>query len=300
MFTHLLERTDIAAYGEYGYVGVTIFFVLSGYVIAMVIGDNRISLSYLGRFAARRSLRLDPPYWVSIAVAITLMVIAQHLGIEKTLPDTKDVLLHMFYLQDLIGIKPIAAIYWTLCLEIQFYLALILILWTGKPIRIVLVLVVWSVLEQARILEIAPKGLFIPYWFVFSTGVMTYWVNTERLQPAVLYAALIVIAAFSFGIHGPWFAVTAITAVAIHAASVLNRMENWLSTPIWQFFGRISYSLYLFHGLIGWTAQSFTLRYIDQWTALIVGITVSILSAWIAYWLLERPAITLSHLIKVK
>src|SRR5262245_16766245 len=51
---------------EHGFVGVAIFFVLSGFVIAHSVERNEVTWRYLGRFMLRRSIRLDPPYWISM------------------------------------------------------------------------------------------------------------------------------------------------------------------------------------------------------------------------------------------
>jgi peptidoglycan/LPS O-acetylase OafA/YrhL len=80
---HLVYRVNAHLLELDGYIGVAMFFVLSGYVITMTVGDNQSSWRFLGRFAARRSLRLDPPYWASIATAIALMVLAARFGIER-------------------------------------------------------------------------------------------------------------------------------------------------------------------------------------------------------------------------
>src|SRR5471030_2381991 len=53
---------------RHGFLGVEVFFVLSGVVIALSILGDRITWAYLGRFALRRSLRLDPPYWAALVL----------------------------------------------------------------------------------------------------------------------------------------------------------------------------------------------------------------------------------------
>lgn len=297
---HLLGRTDLHWLGNRGYLGVAIFFVLSGFVIAMVVGNSKISAGYLGRFALRRSLRLDPPYWASIAVAIGLMLLAERMGVDKDLPSAPDILLNMFYLQDLAGAQSIADVYWTLCLEVQFYLTLILILWARVPRILLSALLGWSLLEHASVVNVAPRGLFVPYWFGFSAGVLAYWTSVGRTKPLVLGVALLAIGAFSIGAHGDWNVVTVLTAGSLYAAHRWKRMQSWLSQAPFQFFGRISYSLYLFHGLIGWSTQSFAMGRTNQWVALAIGFTASVLSAWGAYLLLERPAIWLSHRVSTK
>ncbi len=72
---------------------------------------------------------------------------------------------------------------------------------------------------------------------------------------------------------------------------------HWLSAQPWQFLGRISYSLYLFHPVVGWSAMSLALRYLPDELALLAGIAVSIVSAYIAYLTVERPSINLSRKI---
>src|SRR5690349_21798798 len=49
-----------------GHLGGAIFFALSGFVIARSVRHATVTPSYLVRFALRRSIRLDPPYWASI------------------------------------------------------------------------------------------------------------------------------------------------------------------------------------------------------------------------------------------
>src|SRR3970282_136585 len=54
---------------SYGYLGVPVFFVISGFVISLSVKDSPITANYAGNFILRRSIRLDPTYWASIAVA---------------------------------------------------------------------------------------------------------------------------------------------------------------------------------------------------------------------------------------
>src|SRR5436305_2409824 len=60
---------SIARNGQYG---VQMFFVISGFVIAYSIRGARVTPTYLGGFALRRSIRLDPPYWTAISCVLAL------------------------------------------------------------------------------------------------------------------------------------------------------------------------------------------------------------------------------------
>ena len=53
-------------------VGVTVFFVLSGFVIAYAVRERRFDVAYGSRFLMRRLLRLGPPYWVSLLLAVAV------------------------------------------------------------------------------------------------------------------------------------------------------------------------------------------------------------------------------------
>jgi peptidoglycan/LPS O-acetylase OafA/YrhL len=52
------------------YLAVTVFFVLSGFVIAHSVARRRVDAPYVGWFMLRRAVRLDPPYWASILAII--------------------------------------------------------------------------------------------------------------------------------------------------------------------------------------------------------------------------------------
>ncbi|TXG78438.1 MAG: acyltransferase [Thermomicrobiales bacterium] len=303
---HLAGRTSADWLVSKGYLGVSVFFVLSGFVITMAIGERKVTAGFLGRFAARRSLRLDPPYWTSIAIAIALMLVAARMGIPKELPGGTAILAHLFYLQDILGLPAISDVYWSLCLEIQFYLFLMVLLWicgqrvgSGGFKALLGALLVLSLVQQANLLELTPRGVFLPYWYGFAAGSVTYWTSVGRLSARYFAGTLLVLLAFAPFAHGEAVLVTALTVMSLHVASRLWRMQDWLSGPVTQFLGRTSYSLYLFHALIGWSAQSFALRFVNQWAALAIGMTSSILFAAAAYVMIERPAIRLSHVVRM-
>jgi peptidoglycan/LPS O-acetylase OafA/YrhL len=58
---HLLRQGDS---------GMAVFFVPSGFVISHSATRGRVTLPFVGRFMLRRSLRIEPPYWLAIALAI--------------------------------------------------------------------------------------------------------------------------------------------------------------------------------------------------------------------------------------
>ena len=119
----------VAAVFNAGHLGVAIFFVLSGLVIAgsgRHCGDSRRDAD---RFLLRRLVRLCPPYYFSLIVVVAFMWLkARQTGAATALPGAGDFVLHLLYLQDLAGVTPLNTIYWTLCIELQFYLVFVLLM----------------------------------------------------------------------------------------------------------------------------------------------------------------------------
>ncbi|MGH9344926.1 MAG: acyltransferase family protein [Terriglobia bacterium] len=306
---HLGNRTGLRPITEWGYLGVGIFFVISGFVITSTQLNKTITPGSIARFFARRFVRLDIPYWVNIAVTVVLGGVLYRFGGQFHHYTNDQIIASLLYLQGILGLPEINQVYWTLCFEIQFYLALVLVLWLAQRFRsgpasrifqwAIVGSILVSVLFGANVLP-APRGLMFPYWWAFALGAMTCWWRAGYVPGRMLAAAFLVLTASPFFNQVTWRITAVVTAALLVLATRRNSMGKWLGGRIAQFFGRISYSLYLFHALIGWEAQTFADRYVGQYEALAFGIAVSVVSAWVAYALVERPAVNLSHRIKIE
>ena len=71
-------------------------------------------------------MRLDPPYWFAIALAVIVAAVTD-LGPARP-PSFGDLVAHVFYAQQFFGVPHIIGVFWTLCLEIQFYLAYVVLM----------------------------------------------------------------------------------------------------------------------------------------------------------------------------
>jgi hypothetical protein len=122
-----------SALGAIGFQGITLFFVLSGFVIPWSIRnappvDGLLgSLRDLPSFLLRRLLRLQPPYAVALVLALGLNVLSTLApgyqgSFSVTLPQALYALLSdNLYLTGLLGSSWILVVAWTLALEVQFY-----------------------------------------------------------------------------------------------------------------------------------------------------------------------------------
>lgn len=254
----------IDAYGDYGRYGVQVFFVISGFVIAHSLRDTPATVRSIGNFILRRQVRLDPPYW-------TLLLLTLAWGLVTTPAfcypppwqvGKGEILANFFYLHRVLGCADLLIVAWTLCLEIQFYLFFVAILALGKALRggrrstdleaaILLLTGCLSMLAARGVDQYAENVLpWFPYhWLYFAGGAICYLSFRDRRYDGsfALFLASLVLA-FSWG--DLWKAnvvAGALTMIVFWVAGKTGRLTTWLRQSIFQYFGRISYSLYLIH-----------------------------------------------------
>ena len=316
-----------------GYLGVQVFFVLSGFVIAFSQRGTFVTFRYLGNFALRRSLRLDPPYWAAIFAVILLNWLAYRLHFEglEPMPSIPVVLANMIYIHDLLGLQKIISVSWTLCIEVQFYLILTVLVglvqrlpgrrpllgWPSPGALLVFVgLFAVSLVDLGR-----PRihwSIFLPHWYMFSLGAVAWWALDGRVHRAWFWACAGAVLALMFTVqfgrvepvqfdhHEFDRTATALcTAVSIFLVGSMGKLESLWRSRVLQFFGRISYSLYLVHAVVGGKAIKLGARYIGTSPASAVvlfffGLGVSIAGAYLFYRLIERPSVELTKRLKRK
>lgn len=307
---------------SYGYLGVPVFFVISGFVISLSVKDSPITANYAGKFILRRSIRLDPTYWASIAVAILLLSLKnQVLGISEPTPAFSSVIAHMFYLQDLLSIEPvISVVYWTLCLEFQLYLFYLLTAWLSQKMAFVLnnqvyiahlllvILVgIYSVLVDYKLTTVSIPGLFISNWHYFLMGVLVS--NALRKLPYssfILMAWLVFEVAFQVGVSAKAYGIAGIiSTVLIYCLWKHDLLDTVLTRGSFQYLGKLSYTLYLVHPDVGWKVISLgKLALHDYMSPLLAGflflagIFSSIIFAHMLHVTFEKPSLWLCAKLK--
>ena len=304
-----------------GHYGVNIFFVLSGFVIAYSLRTTALSWGFLGRFTARRSVRLDIPLWCAIGAEFVLVWLSLRYfpdRVQAQLPTVPQLLANAVYLQEFLGFAHVSPVFWTLCFEIQFYLTLVFLLVAehqlsasttaavGRNSLQVVLLGLFGASIAARLGVVqVPQGLALERWNEFFLGALAYWAIAGKLPRWSVFAAALTILAAAWVRHDVAEAVFTIVTASVCAACltwpVLNRSAD---RPLLQGLGRISYSTYLVHGSVGYRTVSFG-QYL--WGASLTGTTgpllwvlsmgAAILAAWCFHWLFERPALALSRRI---
>ncbi len=285
-----------------GNMGVAIFFALSGFVIAHSLRGDRVDGRYIARFALRRSIRLDPPYWASMIFVVSLAFVSAHVQDQPFVPPTgPQVLAHLLYLQSVLDYPQIANVYWTLTYEVQFYLVLVTLTLLAQRTSVprIALLALPLPLTLASIAGLIPQVLlFHLYWPTFMAGVLAHWAMTDRAA----LIALLVLVALLLGVQPSVFnAISFATALGLWAASRTRFLHTGLRWRWLQRLGTISYSLYLVHvavlGAVFFVARKLGL---PEAVGLAATLAACIAVAAAFWWLFERPSIALAHAIKLR
>jgi hypothetical protein len=300
--------------------GVDIFFVISGFVIAMSVSKGAGTVGYFGRFILRRSIRLDPPYWSAILLELVLLYATLRLfpGNLAVLPTGRQLLSHFFYLQDLLGYGNIVLSFWTLCYEIQFYGFFVGLIVLRHYLPAALQSTRWTALFAGGLFLLslwvrfiypgsAPHGLFIDHWYQFFIGTLTYFAIAEPGRMKMLYLAwaavtVVLVSTSTSLMHLLPIVVSAWLLLAARDA----RWGRLLSTRPLQFLGAISYSLYLYHASVGWRFVSLMQTLLQgQWSSALAiavylaGIAVCILFSALMWRFIERPFLRVSQRVRM-
>jgi peptidoglycan/LPS O-acetylase OafA/YrhL len=323
---------------DYGWIGVPIFFVISGFVIAYSVRNAQVTPRYIGNYAFRRVIRLDPPYWATILFVLFLHAILHlHLGFDSPLdvpsklePELSWKLLasHALYLQNILRYDNLSAGFWTLCIEVQFYLLYVSGLGIAQqfPARnksrpsdagtlgllvVFLPLALMSLFEWNRTVGGRPvydNDMWIIRFFgSFFLGASAWWALDGRIPKWIFWAYAASFAARIFlQVHREkWsddltvgLCAALATGVGIYIAGKMGRLGTWLNYRPLQYLGRTSYSLYLVHFPISHVISTLELQLSEETRSpavatlwLLAALAASLAAAHIMYILIEAPSV---------
>lgn len=286
--------------------GVELFFVISGFVIAHSLRNHQSSGSENARFILRRQVRLDPVYWAALAAALLLSAAQAGLLAKPgdALPGAGVVLANMFYAHRLLGMESMLSVSWTLCIEIQFYLFFMLVLWLCHRLgrgdgshttpRLMAVLGVGSL--AAFVADPPHLGVtLLPYWCYFVGGYLCYVAGIQRRHRGLAYGFVALFALAMLALTSLALLAGLSAMAAILFAANRGRLAAWtLGRPV-QYLGRVSYSLYLIHMPVIGVVTALGMRLTGPSPAahagwVVAAGVVSIVASDALYRLVEVPA----------
>jgi len=315
-----------------GWIGVQLFFVLSGYLITGLLLDGRDRPHALRTFYVRRSLRIFPLYYVVMiarVLVVPLFVPALAVGFSTQI-------WYWLYLSnwsDLLQ-APIHGMShcWSLAVEEQFYLTWPAVVRRLRPRTIAWVCIAIAIGALAARLAFYAAGIDHS-WMYSSTvaradalalgALVALGVRAEldarrfarvrRRIGALALAALAVIAAWAHGLSrfNPRIETVGYTLIAVLFAVVVaeivqpapHRAWRWLDRPALRLVGRYSYAMYLFHLPLrfiieahagGWLAAGAARAPVASDVVWVLAIAaISFALAALSYVAIERPFLAL-------
>jgi len=115
-----MPLNQFASPSKYGYLGVDLFFIISGFVILMSATSGSAK-----RFIVSRMVRLYPAFWACCTVTFLFTLI---IGGERYGATINQYIVNMSMLSDFVGVKAIDGAYWSLFVEMKFYFLVVLVL----------------------------------------------------------------------------------------------------------------------------------------------------------------------------
>ncbi|HKY86989.1 MAG TPA: acyltransferase, partial [Pseudorhodoplanes sp.] len=277
--THLLgtPALSLMAYG-----GVILFFVLSGFLMDRTLAADRNFVSY----AIRRVARILPLYWVSLLVAFALGA--------WTL---RDLALNAFFLVPLARSELMSGVYWTLYIEVLFYALAPLLVYAGdRAIVISLYLVI-----AADVAVFFYRG--VPSHALYHLSFCLLGMSFGAWHRKKLTDFGLVLAAFAVTAHATLSPQGVFVALAPLASAVLMwfGLRYVANIAPLSFLGAVSYGWYLLHAVIGLPLMAVMLRSgVPDWQAALAAALVSLLAAWVAHLLIEKPGIAFGRRLRFR
>jgi peptidoglycan/LPS O-acetylase OafA/YrhL len=305
-----------------GFVGVDIFFVISGFLISTILFNslNNDVFSFT-EFYSRRILRIFPSLLVILLACLvagwfTLLSdeykqLGKHIAGGASFISNYILSSESGYFNNSADTKPLLHL-WSLGIEEQFYIIWPVLLWMGCKRKINFLFVTVTIASISFALNI--RGInsdivstfYSPqtrFWELLSGSLLAYtqlnssqWPLKSRPIASALSAIGIILIGFAFLkldkdslFPGFWAILPTLGAVLTISAGKeawLNR--NILSKRILVWFGLISYPLYLWH----WPVLSFLRIVRGQTPAVTIrlfAIAFSIFAAWLTYTCIEKP-----------
>jgi peptidoglycan/LPS O-acetylase OafA/YrhL len=294
----IIDYPTLGSFFKYGYLGVDLFFMISGFVILL----TALNKDFKG-FVISRVVRLYPAFW--IAATITTIV-AFFLGNNKFNVDIITYLSNLPIILGYFGVKPVDGVYWTLLIEIQFYALVGIIVYYRMENKAINFLFLWmlvSVVAPYISFPIFLTKIFLLKWSsYFIAGAVFYLIR----QNGITIVRLVVLAGAYYlsirqaywripyleeAFHADFSVVVILGIITFFYIIFFMFSMGWLvsiNRKCMLFWGALTYPLYLIHENIGFMLFNTFADVVNKYLLLVIVILVVIISSFIIHKYLEK------------
>ena len=250
----------------FGYLGVDLFFVLSGFLITGILVASKDERGYFSNFYARRALRIWPLYYALLLLTFVVLPIIRPSLSASIFQQSHPWQSYLVFIQNFLGDVQRAfytiRVTWSLAIEEQFYLVWPVIIWLAprrmlKPLALgglfLSIALRWSVqyglvppvnffTNPLTRLDGLALGAFLALWIPEARDGMVRWGGIAALVLTV--PATILLGRIWVG-HCAFYALVAACFAALLCVSIATPvLRGW---AVFRYTGKVSYCLYLAH-----------------------------------------------------
>lgn len=286
----------------YGWMGVELFFLISGFVICMSSWGTTVA-----GFAKSRLARLMPAYWFSIVVILVLSRFPSASAGATHGGALSKAMVNATMLEPAYGVSQMTGAYWTLWPELWFYVVFAAVVRLGASYRRVLAFCcLWLLASAVSVgaddtaLTMVVQPTTAPY---FISGICFYL--TYRFGPNLILSMLITASFFlaqhevvdqgaravwGAGLKYSWPTGTAILAAfyVLMALVALGRL-NFVTWRAFTVLGALTYPLYLLHSETGFAVFDRLGGRLSQLVAAPITLAGLLVVCWLVHRWIERP-----------
>ncbi|RYX81595.1 acyltransferase [bacterium] len=321
------------AWAVYGQLGVQVFFVISGFCIAVAAHSSWHKRSW-GKFAWARLTRIYPPLWVAIVLALAMKIIGAKIN-SQMVQNSAAGEGPLFYVSNFLLLNeypPFAQPYllrvaWSLCYEVAFYgIMFLALIGTAKAksansmLNVLHALSLGVLVWLICVFDGAPWLPFpLDLWPQFGVGILVFDLLLAKAQKEEKREKFLWAVGLAFATLGIvflarcWFSPrlnyrTLPFAVSFGFAAIMwfayrfeGNVSRWNFVKLLHSIGTFSYSIYLVHFtlIMALSRALFSrVKFLPWFVEVIVQVLFSVVSGWIFYRMVEKPSQKLKRVRK--
>ncbi|WP_433338480.1 acyltransferase family protein [Spirillospora sp. CA-294931] len=282
---------------QFGYLGVELFFLISGFVILMSAWGRSMA-----DFTTSRIIRLYPAYWFAV-----LLIGALYLTTGEGRGRPQNIIPNLTMFQQGMGLQNASGVFWTLWVEMHFYALISILVLTGITYRrCITFMSTWTVLAifareshndtltSILIPEYAPyfvAGMALYLTHKYGPNILLWGFVAFSWATSIRYALPTATAKpFNIPDSNAWPAVPIVVTLAyVLMALAATGKLRWLRWKPLITLGALTYPTYLIHYEIGPPLAELLHPALSYWAATATITAIVLAAAYLIHRLIERP-----------